>query len=310
MPKRPFLPSSARSRGTGTDPSAVKLYAISDLHIGHPVNRQALGALGFYPDDWLILGGDICETEEDLAHVLTVTTERFDRVFWVPGNHELWTLGSDAGAARGEDKYNRLIALCRSFGVLTPEDPFVEWPGEGSVEPLIIAPLFNLYDYSFRPDHVEEHEAIAWAMETGLLCADESLLHFDPYPSRQAWCAARCEQSVARLQAIPEHFRTVLINHFPLLQEHAVLPMIPRFTIWCGTKRTHDWPARFRASVVVSGHLHIRSTRWKDSVRFEEVSLGYPRQWSQQRRIDDYLREILPGKNLTGANRFHGWLGG
>jgi hypothetical protein len=38
----------------------------------------------------------------------------------------------------------------------------------------------------------------------------------------------------------------------------------------------------------------MRSTRWRDGVRFEEVSLGYPAQWRQSNTVDDYLRPILP----------------
>jgi hypothetical protein len=45
---------------------------------------------------------------------------------------------------------------------------------------------------------------------------------------------------------------------------------------------------------VVSGHLHIRSTRHLDDVRFEEVSLGYPPQWNAARGVGAYLRQILP----------------
>jgi hypothetical protein len=87
----------------------------------------------------------------------------------------------------------------------------------------------------------------------------------------------------------------VLVNHFPLREDLVRLWRIPRFSIWCGTKRTEDWHQRFRARVVVSGHLHIRSTDWVDGVRFEEVSLGYPRHWDPDSGIDQYLREILPG---------------
>ena len=86
----------------------------------------------------------------------------------------------------------------------------------------------------------------------------------------------------------------VLINHFPLRSDLADTPFVPRFRIWCGTRRTEDWHVRFGAAVVVSGHVHIRRTDWRDGVRFEEVSLGYPRQWTQQRGIDAYLRQILP----------------
>lgn len=271
----------------------MKLYAISDLHVGHELNLRALQALPRYPGDWLIVGGDVGESEAQLGTTLRLLCERFQKVFWVPGNHELWTLPSDPGALRGEVKYHRLVSLCRSLGVLTPEDPYLLWPGEGP--PCVIAPLFLLYDYSFRPDDVPEEHALAWAEEHGLVCMDEALLHPDPYPSRQAWCAARCAEAERRLSAIPKEQQTILINHFPLRRDQAILPAIPRFSIWCGTRRTEDWHTRFRARVVVSGHLHIRRTRWRDGVRFEEVSLGYPRHWAQERGVASYLREILPG---------------
>jgi hypothetical protein len=68
---------------------------------------------------------------------------------------------------------------------------------------------------------------------------------------------------------------------------------VPRFSIWCGTTLTEDWHIRYRAEAVVTGHLHMRHTVVKDGVRFEEVSLGYPRDWNGARGIGAYLRRIL-----------------
>jgi 3',5'-cyclic AMP phosphodiesterase CpdA len=274
----------------------MKLYAISDLHVGYSANKRAVEALREHPDDWIILGGDLGETEEHLSFALRAFTQRFARVLWVPGNHELWAVSSERELL-GQARYLRAVELCREHGVLTPEDPYPEWPGRDPAtepEPVTLAPLFTLYDYSFRPDDVPAERALEWAAETGLRCADEDLLLCDPFPDKPAWCAARCAYSEARLAAIPRSHRTVLIDHFPLRQELAVLPAIPRFTIWCGTRRTQDWHTRFRAKVVVYGHLHIRSTRHIHGVRFEEVSLGYPRHWQQGRTLDSYLRQILP----------------
>ena len=59
--------------------------------------------------------------------------------------------------------------------------------------------------------------------------------------------------------------------------------------------RTEHWARRFAARAVVSGHLHLRTTLVRHGVRYEEVSLGYPRDWRHERGIDWYLREILPG---------------
>lgn len=288
----------------------MKLYAISDLHVGYAVNRAALASIPPHPEDWLILGGDLGETPEHMAFVIDVLGKRFRQLLWVPGNHELWTTEDDPLGLRGEAKYRRLVALCRDAGVLTPEDPYVEWPGEvnnaGAGDKLMLAPLFLLYDYSFGPRGATPEESLAWALEEGLICADEHLLHPDPYPTRQAWCHARIARTEPRLEEASKTHRLVLINHFPLRRDLAVLPRIPRFTIWCGTERTRDWHTRFRASVVVSGHLHIRMTSWIDGVRFEEVSLGYPRQWKQERGATHYLREILPGRPIpTDGRVFH-----
>lgn len=264
----------------------MRLWAISDLHLSYQHNRDAFRALTPHPDDWLVLGGDIAEKLADLDATFAFCAERFARVIWVPGNHELWTM-DDAPALRGQAKYEAVVALAQRRSVITPEDPFPTFERDGEV--LTVAPLFVLYDYTFRPDDVPADRAIAWAQEAGLMCTDEYRLHSDPHPSKRAWCDARVRHSEARLAAVTT--RTVLINHFPLRYDLAYLPLIPRFSIWCGTRATEDWHKRFRADVVVSGHLHLRSSRMIDGVRFEEVSLGYPRQWRGV--VDDHLRRIL-----------------
>lgn len=281
----------------------MKLYAIADLHLRYDVTRRALEALRPHPYDWLILAGDVGETEEHLRFALSLLSRRFARLLWVPGNHDLWTIPTKPGDLRGEEKYLRQVEICREYGVLTPEDPYVAWPGEGSTEgqPYILAPLFLLYDYSFRPDEIPQEKAIEWAAEENLLCSDEVLLHPDPYPTKEAWCRARCDQAEPRLAEAAARGPLVLINHFPLRRDLAVLPRIPRFSIWCGTRRTEDWHLRFRAEVVIYGHLHIRSTHVRDGVRFEEVSLGYPQNYAPDRGIAPYLRQILPHPHKNPA---------
>lgn len=276
----------------------MRLLAIADLHLGCLANRRALDALAEHPEDWLIVAGDTGETFGHLELALDALTARFSRVIWTPGNHDLWAREngrSALDALRGEARYAEMVGRCRARGVVTPEDPYVRWPGDAPAT--LIAPLFLLYDYSFGPDHVPPGEAIAWAGRDGLLCADERYLATDPHRSCVEWCARRCEATEARLAAVGFDVRLVLVNHYPLRRDLADLRRIPRFSVWCGTRRTKDWHRRFRAHAVVYGHLHRRSTRWRDGVRFEDVSLGYPRQWRHERPLEAYLREILPGKH-------------
>ncbi len=280
----------------------MKLWAIADLHLANRLNREALLELEPRPEDWLILAGDVGETELHLRFALEALKPRFAQLLWVPGNHDLWTMADDPSPLRGEAKYRRLVKICREYGVLTPEDPYPLWPRrpggaptENNEHGFVIAPLFLLYDYSFRPPEVPAEEAVDWAAATRVVCSDEYLLHPPPHGSRQAWCEARLLATIPRLEeAAATGHRLILINHWPLREDLLTLRFIPRFSIWCGTRATEDWHRRFNAAAVVYGHLHVKATHIRDGVPFCEVSLGYPRDWDQERGVGHYLRQILP----------------
>ena len=269
----------------------MRLLATSDLHVSHRINREALAALPPHRDDWLIVAGDVGERPEHLRLTLDILTNRFARVIWTPGNHDLWCPPDDPSRSRGQARYDELVGICREFNVLTPEDEYVRWPLEPDT---VIVPMFLLFDYSFRPAHVPRAAALAWARESGVVSGDELMLPAVPWPSREAWCEARCAYTEARLDALGPDTRTILINHWPLRYDLARPPRVPRFSLWSGTTRTEDWGERYRARAVISGHLHLRTTLWRHGVRYDEVSLGYPRDWRQERGVAWYLRQVLP----------------
>ncbi|MFD7033990.1 metallophosphoesterase family protein [Streptomyces sp. NPDC059917] len=255
------------------------LLAISDLHVAHPENRLVLeGLRPRTDDDWLLLAGDVGELAGDVQWALETLARRFARIVWAPGNHDLWTPPDDPVQLRGEARYRYLVSVCRQLGVTTPEDPYPVWHGPQG--PVVVAPLFLLYDYTFRTGTARtKEEALAQAYDAGIVCTDEYLLHPAPYPTRDAWCRARVTETERRLAACDPELPTVLVNHFPLVREPTRILRHPEFAQWCGTARTADWHLRFRATTVVYGHLHIPRTTWYDGVRFEEVSVGYPREW-------------------------------
>lgn len=270
--------------------SAARLWAISDLHVGYAQNRAALEGLRARPGDWLICCGDVGETLAQLRLTFDVLTDRFERVLWVPGNHELWSHPTDGETpARGEARYAALVEAARLYGVLTPEDEYPVFAGH------TLVPMFLGYDYSWAPPEVRDVHA--WAAEHGIHSADERFLHSDPHPDKAAWCAARVKATATRLDAVEGP--TVLINHYPLRRDLVRLHRIPRFVPWCGTAATEDWHVRYRATVCVHGHLHMRATDWRGGVRFEEVAVGYPRHWKVDRGLDAYLRRILPADHVT-----------
>lgn len=239
---------------------------------------MVLGLRAATDEDWLLVPGDVGELTTDIEWALRELAARFATVIWAPGNHELWTHPQDPVQLRGVARYEHLVELCRSVGVVTPEDPYPLWTGAGG--PAVVASLFLLYDYSFRPPGATtKSTGLALAHEAGVVCTDELLLHPDPYPSRDAWCAARVDQTRRRLDAVDTGLPTVLINHFPLVRDPTHALWYPEFAQWCGTVHTADWHRRYRARVVVYGHLHIPRTTIHDGVPFVEVSSGYPREW-------------------------------
>ncbi|MGV9237762.1 metallophosphoesterase family protein [Streptomyces nigra] len=288
---------------TSTAAGTSQLLAVSDLHIGYEENRALVeGMRPGTDDDWLLVAGDVAETVDDVTWALKTLARRFRRVVWVPGNHELWTHPKDSVTLRGTARYEHLVEVCRDLGVTTPEDPYPVWDGPGG--PVAVAPLFLLYDYSFLPAGcATKEEGLEYAHGTGVVCNDEFLLHPDPYPTRDAWCAARVAATERRLAALPEDLPTVLVNHYPLHRHPTDVLRYPEFAMWCGTTLTADWHRRFRVAAMVYGHLHIPRTTWHGGVRFEEVSVGYPREWRRRPEPPGRLRRVLPAPDGEGTVR-------
>lgn len=287
-------------------PEGPRLLAVSDLHVRHAENRRIADELvPAHPDDWLIVAGDVDERVGSVVGTLAALKDRFATVLWTPGNHELWSRPKNDGAAeeslRGVARYDELVRRCRELGVLTPEDDFPVWDGPGG--PVVVAPLFVPYDYSFLPagtSTAEEGLAVAYA--AGVVCTDEHLMHPDPYPSRQAWSADRVAITGARLDEVDPDLPTVLVNHWPLVREPCDVLWYPEFALWCGTTATADWHLRYRAVAVVHGHLHIPRTVVVDDVPFVEVSLGYPREWRRHSaRLGGHFPDLLPRTVLPAS---------
>lgn len=284
---------------------APRLLATSDLHVAFPENRAIVERLRPETEaDWLLVAGDVGERIADIEWALKTLSSRFAKVVWVPGNHELWTPESEPLQIRGVERYAHLVDLCTALGVVTPEDPYPVWDGPGG--PVTVVPLFLLYDYSFHPPGTStKAEGLEYAYGTGVVCSDEMMLHPDPYPAREAWCWARVQAAQARLAALGKDTATVLVSHFPLVRQPTRTLRYPEFAQWCGTTLTADWHTRFNAVAAVYGHLHIPLTTWYDGVRFEEVSLGYPKEWRVRKSAPVVPRQVLP---YTGVPQREWWL--
>ena len=142
------------------------VWAVSDLHGAVSANSERIDQLTPPdPADWLIVAGDVAERTDLIIRILRQLNDRYARVIWVPGNHELFSRSQDR--YQGREKYAHLVERCREIGVITPEDPYPVFHGT------TIVPLFTLYDYSFRPHGFSVDEAIEAARAKQLMMTDE-----------------------------------------------------------------------------------------------------------------------------------------
>lgn len=247
------------------------LWAVSDLHAAVKANGPSIDNIQPEdPSDWLIVAGDVAERTEVIIQVLTTLRRRFTKVIWVPGNHELFSRSSDR--VQGYDKYDDLVDKCRAIDVVTPEDPYPVFDG------VTIVPLFTLYDYSFREPGTSVAQSLKQAEERGIMMTDEAAIA--PYVDVRAWCWDRLAYSIKRLSRIDGP--TVLVNHWPLVQEPTLKMRWAEVALWCGTKHTRAWASRYKAKAVIYGHLHMPGATVVDGVEHVEVSLGYPKEWRRE----------------------------
>lgn len=247
------------------------LWAVSDLHAAVKANAEMIARIQpTSPSDWLIVGGDVAERTPDILAVLEQLKERFEEVIWAPGNHELFCRSTDAVV--GREKYAELVAGCRARDIFTPEDPYPVFAGR------TIAPLFTLYDYTFRQPGLTAEEAVQRARDNQVMLTDEFAIA--PFVDIRAWCWDRLAYSVKRLSRVTGP--TILINHWPLVIEPLNQVAWPEISLWCGTIHTRTWPVRYRAEKVIYGHLHLPGETVVDGIPHIESSLGYPREWKNR----------------------------
>ncbi|KAJ6861821.1 hypothetical protein NC651_037777 [Populus alba x Populus x berolinensis] len=127
------------------DALGFRVFVLSDLHTDYPENMNWVKSLSTkaYKNDLLLLAGDVAETYHNFYSTMSLLKDRFQHVFYVPGNHDLWCRSEPEGHPYyldSLDKLNKLLDACRGLGVQTR--PMVLY-GLG------IVPLFSWYHESF-----------------------------------------------------------------------------------------------------------------------------------------------------------------
>lgn len=97
--KRGYLgrPQILPSALVNTDDNGLRVFVVSDLHTDYDENLnwvKCLPTLKSSSDkernDVLLVAGDVAETYCLFVVTMSLLKERFEHVFYVPGNHDLW----------------------------------------------------------------------------------------------------------------------------------------------------------------------------------------------------------------------------
>ena len=152
-----------------------RLLALSDLHVAHPQNREIVAGLPpGSDDDWLLLAGDVGES---------VPPTSSGRCAPSPANTPPWCgprattscgpgarTRSRCAASNGTWPWSSSAGKSASGPRRTPTRY-----GHGPGGPVTVAPVFLLYDYTFRPDGaLTKEEGLEIAYEKGIVCQDEA----------------------------------------------------------------------------------------------------------------------------------------
>uniref|UniRef100_A0A1D1YJW5 Uncharacterized protein L509 n=2 Tax=Anthurium amnicola TaxID=1678845 RepID=A0A1D1YJW5_9ARAE len=276
------LPATRLSLCRG-DAGATKVFVLSDLHTDYAENMAWVKCLPAeqYKEDVLLVAGDVAETYKNFVTTMAMLKERFRRVFFVPGNHDLWCRREGGIYLDSLEKLNALLDACREIGVET---------SPGIVDGLGIVPLYSWYHESFDKEKditgfqipslqmvCKDFHACKWPQEFSN--KDLSLaLYFDLMNETN-------HDSVKEIQK--QNCQIITFSHY-----------VPRQEL-CPEKRMLFYPnlpkiigsdpleARLRAihgihgkasGCHVFGHTHFCWDAVLDGVRYVQAPLAYPRE--------------------------------
>lgn len=177
----------------------VRIWAISDLHTDDHHNKEWLDELETKgaANDVLIVAGDISHKWDIIKDTLSFLKARYARVFYCPGNHELWGNAQEDSMRR----FHAILQLCQQLGVETA-------PAEVAVgdRRVLIVPIMSWH----HPQWDVEPEIQGWR---GLLPVDQML---SDYPLTH-WPEGICIQDGSAALAI-DKVNDELVDWIDLLQ--------------------------------------------------------------------------------------------
>jgi Icc-related predicted phosphoesterase len=251
--------------------SVMRILAISDLHTDFRENMLLVEELSdvTYQRDILIAAGDISDRLDTLKSTLALLRTKFMKIFYVPGNHELWVRKERQTSV---EKFFSVLALCETLDIQT---------SPAKVDAVWVVPLFSWYEPQFDADNSGDSDSLGgWAdfylckWPTGIGQVSDFFL----------------KMNEPRLLAYDGP--VISFSHF--LPRRDLLPAVERLRFKglpkvAGCAALDTQIRSLKSGVHVFGHSHISCDRVIDGVRYIQNPLRYPR----ERTTADFPMKII-----------------
>ncbi|NTF35017.1 metallophosphoesterase [Rhizobium skierniewicense] len=260
----------------------MRVFALSDLHLDYEENRIWLKGLSDqeYRADWLIFAGDISGDVTLAERCFAALSSKFAKVFFVPGNHDLWVRSHEGGHSL--DKFHVIVRLAMDHGLLT--EPHRE-------AGLTIVPILGWYDYSFGIPGAQllqgwmDYRACLWpdamtakqVTEYFLRLNEEAFQRLAQREEENLHAAFKDNEVlisfshfVPRLDVLPSFISPEFHYIYPVLGSSAIDRQVRH---WRGERHIH-----------VYGHSHVNRSVVIDDIHYINNAFGYPSEASISRK--------------------------
>lgn len=254
----------------------MKTAVISDIHVD--INREypVVDCLASYVKeqhaDLLLVAGDLSEHVDETIETAALLEQKSGcRVFYVPGNHDMWS--EDFDKAGTDSIYQRYL-----------EDPRCL---SGSIQllrgingPFALIGDIGWYDYSFSNAFYPEEE-LEKMTHDGRTWQDKL---------KNQWTADNKERSRIQLTGLEKQLKDASERGVPIIAMTHMLP-IPEFCVpteremwkyfnaFLGTGALGQLFERYQVSYSICGHVHYRKQAVHGQTRYLCACLGYHTEW-------------------------------
>ncbi|MFT7590027.1 MAG: Icc-related predicted phosphoesterase [Limisphaerales bacterium] len=250
----------------------MRIYTVSDLHVDYAENLRWVEALSKveYQEDVLICAGDISANDSLFKETLYLLRARFMRVFFVPGNHDIWVRKEDG--IDSITRFEQLIQTCSEIDIDT---------AAAQVGGILIVPIFSWYDFSFAPLKPELKKR--WA-DFRMCKWPAGMSHTEV----TNWFHKRTE--------IPEKISSPVISFSHYLPEIDMLPdrIDPEgylLTAVLGSESLGEIVKSLKPHYHICGHSHVNSISVIGQTTYINNAYGYP---SERNIAKKELMELSP----------------